>query len=107
MSTVLTFIEPYSERLFSLLTPDDRAASSVIVRRVQEVPLSVFDQLGAKDLLFIDSSHVAKVGSGVNFIFIRIIPKLKWGSSCISTKSFTRFHIRSLGFAKGELGTSR
>jgi predicted O-methyltransferase YrrM len=79
MSTALTFIEPYPERLFSLLTPDDRAASSVIVRRVQEVPLSVFEQLEAQDLLFIDSSHVAKVGSDVTFILLRILPRLKRG----------------------------
>jgi predicted O-methyltransferase YrrM len=78
-SAELTFIDPYPERLYSILTPDDRSASTIIVSGVQEVPLSVFDQLEAQDLLFIDSSHVAKVGSDVTFIFLRILPRLKRG----------------------------
>ena len=61
----LTFIEPRPERLYSLLSPDDRSLSTVIVREIQEVPLSVFEQLDAQDLLFIDSSHVCKIGSDV------------------------------------------
>jgi len=48
-------------------------------RQVQDVPLSVFDQLEAQDLVFIDSSHVAKIGSDVTFIFLRILPRLKRG----------------------------
>ena len=47
--------------------------------RVQEVPLSVFDQLEAQDILFIDSSHVSKIGSDVTFIMLRILPRLKRG----------------------------
>jgi hypothetical protein len=31
------------------------------------------------DILFIDSSHVSKIGSDVNYIFLRILPKLKKG----------------------------
>jgi predicted O-methyltransferase YrrM len=79
MSAALTFIDPYPERLYSLLTPVDRSASTIIASRVQEVPLSVFDQLEAQDLVFIDSSHVAKVGSDVTFILLRILPRLKRG----------------------------
>ena len=79
MSCALTFIEPYPERLYSLLSPDDKSISTILVNRVQEVSLSVFDQLEAQDLLFIDSSHVAKVGSDVTFIFLRILPRLKPG----------------------------
>lgn len=79
MSAALTFIEPYPDRLYSLLLPNDRSISTILVNRVQEVSLSVFDQLEAQDLLFIDSSHVAKVGSDVTFIFLRILPRLKPG----------------------------
>jgi hypothetical protein len=39
----------------------------------------VFDQLEASDLVFIDSSHVAKIGSDVSFILLRILPRLKPG----------------------------
>ena len=78
-SASLTFIEPYPERLYSLLSADDRVASKILVQQVQEVPLSVFDQLEAQDVLFIDSSHVAKVGSDVSFLLLRILPRLKPG----------------------------
>ena len=78
-SAALTFIEPYPERLYSLLSPADKAAAKVLVQRVQEVPLSVFDQLEAQDILFIDSSHVAKIGSDVSFLFLRVLPRLKPG----------------------------
>jgi len=78
-TAALTFIEPYPERLYSLFSPNDRSVSTIIAQPVQEVPLSVFDQLEAQDLLFIDSSHVAKVGSDVTFILLRILPRLKRG----------------------------
>jgi predicted O-methyltransferase YrrM len=79
MSAALTFIEPYPDRLYSLLTPDDRSLSTILVTRVQEVPLAVFDQLEAQDLILIDSSHVAKIGSDVTFLLLRILPRLKRG----------------------------
>jgi predicted O-methyltransferase YrrM len=78
-SVAATFIEPYPDRLYSLLSLHDRSISTVIVGRVQEVPLSVFDQLEAQDLLFIDSSHVAKIGSDVTFLLLRVLPRLKRG----------------------------
>jgi len=78
-SVALTFIEPYPDRLYSLLSPHDRSLSTILVQRVQEVPFAVFDQLEAQDILFIDSSHVAKVGSDVTFMLLRILPRLKPG----------------------------
>src|SRR5262249_41355425 len=47
-----------------LLRPEDVAAT-VHPQRIQDVPLSMFDVLEAGDILFIDSSHVAKGGSDV------------------------------------------
>ena len=79
LSAAVTFIEPYPDRLYSLFLPNDRSVSTVIARPVQEVPLSIFDQLEAQDLLFIDSSHVAKIGSDVTLILLRILPRLKRG----------------------------
>lgn len=79
LSADLTFIEPYPDLLHSLLRPEDRSISTILSNRVQEVSLSVFDQLEAQDLVFIDSSHVAKVGSDVSFILLRILPRLKPG----------------------------
>jgi methyltransferase family protein len=78
-SAQLTFIEPQADRLYSLLLTDDRSISTVLAQRVQEVPFSVFDQLEAQDLVFCDSSHVAKIGSDVSYILLRILPRLKPG----------------------------
>jgi hypothetical protein len=78
-SATLTFIEPFPERLHALLSSDDKSCSTILVKRVQEVSLSIFDQLDAQDVLFTDSSHVAKIGSDVTFILLRILPRLKRG----------------------------
>lgn len=53
--------------------------SHLEVSKVEDLPLSYFDQLGAGDILFIDSSHVSKVGSDVNYLFFEVIPHLKPG----------------------------
>jgi hypothetical protein len=50
-----------------------------VERRVQELPLEHFADLQAGDLLFIDSSHVAKTDSDVNFLFFDIFPRLAPG----------------------------
>lgn len=78
-SAKLTFVDPFPERLYSLLTPADRTAATVFEKPIQELSLSVFDQLEAQDILFIDSSHVCKVGSDVAFIILRVLPRLKPG----------------------------
>ncbi|MFC1718854.1 class I SAM-dependent methyltransferase [Candidatus Poribacteria bacterium] len=46
---------------------------------VQLVDLSLFDSLGENDILFVDSSHVFKQGSDVEFEFLRIYPILTKG----------------------------
>jgi predicted O-methyltransferase YrrM len=78
-SIEFTFIEPYPERLFSLFNERDRQTQKVIVDSVQNVELSLFEQLEAGDILFIDSSHVVKVGSDVAHILFEILPHLKPG----------------------------
>jgi len=50
-----------------------------VERRVQELPLEHFGDLQAGDLLFIDSSHVAKTDSDVNFLFFDVFPRLAPG----------------------------
>ena len=47
--------------------------------RVEQLELAFFDQLEANDVLFIDSSHVSKVGGDVNVLFLEILPRLKSG----------------------------
>lgn len=75
----LCFIEPYPDRLTSLLTKGDETSARLITSLVQDVPLTEFDALGPNDFLFIDSSHVAKVGSDVNHLFFSVLPRLRSG----------------------------
>jgi predicted O-methyltransferase YrrM len=75
-----TFIEPDPKLLFSLITEADRRRCRVIASRLQDVDLSVFDTLGPRDILFIDSTHVAKVNSDVNRLFFDILPRLTPGT---------------------------
>ncbi len=72
----LTCIEPYPR---AFLTAGVPGISEVIVKKVQEVPLSVFETLERDDILFIDSSHVSKTGSDVNYLFFEVLPRLKPG----------------------------
>lgn len=77
----LTFIEPYPNRLLSLLKDEDKDKDKVIIiqDKVQNVDLNEFTKLRRGDILFIDSSHVIKTGSDVNFILFEVLPKLQNG----------------------------
>jgi hypothetical protein len=78
-TTKFTFIEPYPERLRTLLRKADYERCRIHEQPLQDVPASVFTSLGAGDLLFVDSSHVSKIGSDVNRIFFEILPALPPG----------------------------
>jgi hypothetical protein len=73
------FIEPYPERLENLLSVIDMANITFMKQKVQETRLSHFLSLGAGDLLFIDSSHVAKTGSDLLFLMFEVLPRLSNG----------------------------
>ncbi|MCK5147578.1 class I SAM-dependent methyltransferase [bacterium] len=75
----LTFIEPYPERLFNLLNEAERIECSILESVVQDVDLSIFSSLQKNDILFIDSTHVAKIGSDVPHLFNTILPGLNKG----------------------------
>jgi hypothetical protein len=51
----------------------------IINKPVQETDIEMFDVLDENDILFIDSSHVVKTGSDVNFELFEILPRLKKG----------------------------
>lgn len=75
----LTFIEPYPERLFSLINEEDRIKTKIRQSMIQDVELNVFKELQKGDILFIDSSHVVKTGSDLNYILFKILPGLNEG----------------------------
>ena len=74
-----SFIEPFPALLRSLIKPDDLARVEIIASPLQEVDVARFSELDENDILFIDSTHVAKLGSDVNHIFSEILPRLRRG----------------------------
>jgi len=72
----LVSIDPYPD---NVLTRGFAGLSSLMPHQVQEVKLETFDELSANDILFIDSSHVVRIGSDVNFLFLEVLPRLRAG----------------------------
>ncbi len=50
-----------------------------IPRKVQELDIVFFRELKSGDILFIDSSHVSKIGSDVNYLYLEVLPRLNEG----------------------------
>lgn len=73
----LSFIEPYPSLLNSLLKSTDNIELNVC--GLQDMPVKYFETLEDGDILFIDSTHVSKVNSDVNYLFFEILPRLKKG----------------------------
>lgn len=70
----LTCIEPYPTEFLT------RAATSgriqLICGRAQDLELGRLTELGAGDLLFMDSTHTVKPGSEVNLVVLSVLPRL-------------------------------
>lgn len=77
--TSITFVEPYPKLLKSLVRPGDLERHTLHERPLQSLPLATFEALEARDILFIDSSHVSKLASDVNYLVFEILPALKPG----------------------------
>jgi methyltransferase family protein len=71
-----TAIEPFPP---AFISPPPPEVTRVESRRVQHVPRELFSSLGAGDILFIDSSHAAKIGSDVVHEYLTIVPNLAPG----------------------------
>ncbi len=85
----LTLVEPHPERLRSLLWPGDDRRVTLIEQRVQDVPADTYDVLERGDVLFVDSTHVSKVGSDVNHLLFEVLPALRPG---------VLVHIHDIGY---------
>lgn len=73
-------IEPYADRVRELCLPDLESGRIALSERpVQAFAPSYFEQLERNDVLFIDSTHVAKSGSDVNHLIFRVLPRLAPG----------------------------
>jgi hypothetical protein len=78
-SVSCTFIEPYPQLLQSLLKEGDAEKINIVQQNLQDIGTNIFSELSEGDILFIDSTHVSKIHSDVNFIFSELLPCLKKG----------------------------
>jgi len=75
----LTFIEPFPKLLKELSKKKNPTAYKLISKPLYEVDRKIFTQLQKGDILFIDSTHVAKAGGDINQIYFEILPFIKPG----------------------------
>jgi hypothetical protein len=75
----LTLVEPWPERLEALVRPGDLDRVTLVRERVEEADRALFAGLEAGDVLFIDSTHVSRIGSDVNVLLLEVLPALKPG----------------------------
>ncbi len=72
----LIAFEPYPNDILRAGFP---GLTKLIPVQIQDVPLSEFSKLKENDILFIDSSHVLKTGSDVQYEILEVLPRLKKG----------------------------
>jgi hypothetical protein len=75
----VTFVEPFPERLHGLLRDSDRERATIIEAPLWKVGDEPFRKLRAGDILFIDSTHVSRIGSDVNRLILDVLPNLPAG----------------------------
>ncbi len=73
----MTCIEPYPKEPLSNLSEDSTV--ELIPELLQDVGFEFFKILKEDDILFIDSSHIAKVNSDVYHLYLQILPNLNSG----------------------------
>lgn len=79
---------------FATIVPYNTAGIQFIRKPVEELDLSVFKDLQAGDILFIDSSHIIRPGNDVLFIYQQILPALAKGVLIHIHDIFTPRHYR-------------
>ena len=76
VNTEVTAIDPYPNMVIAKGFP---GLTRLITIPVEEVRLDTFQELRQNDLLFIDSSHVVKIGNDVVYEYLEILPRLNPG----------------------------
>jgi hypothetical protein len=72
----LTTVDPFPNKVVKAGFP---GLARVLPSEVQNLPLSAFGKLKENDILFIDSSHILKIGSDVQFEYLDVLPRLNPG----------------------------
>ena len=78
-SMSLTFIDPYTEKLYSNLRIGDNSKATILEKPIQDVALDTFKFLAENDILFLDTSHIFKTASDLNYEFFEVLPSLNKG----------------------------
>ena len=72
----LVAFEPYPNEVLRAGLP---GLTHLVTLKAQDIPGEVFQKLEENDILFIDSSHVLKAGSDVQYEYLEVLPKLRKG----------------------------
>ena len=72
----LISIEPYPN---ALLKNGILGLSKLYEKKLEDIDTQIFGELESNDILFIDSSHVLRIGGDVKRIYLDILPKLNKG----------------------------
>jgi hypothetical protein len=72
-------VEPFPNDLVERLIRENGKSSHLVQKKAEELNPDFFLDLNENDLLFIDSSHVSKLNSDVNFLYLNVLPKLNRG----------------------------
>jgi predicted O-methyltransferase YrrM len=75
----ITLVDPFLSDAAAHFGADAGVYAHLVEQKLQDVPIEVFEALRANDILFIDSSHVAKTGSDVVHYLFEIFPRLRSG----------------------------
>ena len=70
----ITAIDPYPPKFLK-----EMKGIRLVEKPVQEVKLSEFINLDENDILFIDSTHVVKIGGDVVYLYLEVLPRLERG----------------------------
>jgi hypothetical protein len=75
-ATELTCVEPYPNEVLQRGVP---GLGKLLVTKLEEVDAILFTSLTANDILFIDSSHVLRIGNDVYYEYLHILPRVAPG----------------------------
>jgi hypothetical protein len=71
-----TIVDPYPGPVVQAGLP---GVTRLLAQRVELLEPAFFDDLGAGDLLFVDSGHTVRVGGDVNYLVLDVLPRLAPG----------------------------
>ena len=69
-------VDPYPGSIVENNLP---GVTQLVKQRCELLDIDFFKQLGKNDILFIDSSHMARIGSDVNYLILEVLPNLASG----------------------------